>query len=514
MHQNYYFLKQVTKALEPNVTGMYLAECYSQRGDEVVLAFTDGRKDFYIKAVLSPGFSSLAFPEEQAKPKRFFVNLFKEAFDKEVVGVRQYLNERSFEIQLKENYSLVFQFFGRRSNILLVKENEILSSYKKNNQTVLEHRDRAIDQTKEAFMASGGDLKLLFPTFGKKVLTWLADQSYEAGSLERKWEIITQMFQQLNKEEYFVEQENDLPVLTFFPATKEGKKFNDPLKAVTYFTIEYLKQQGEGQLREKITKTLNSQLVKLENYIQKGEQKLQVLQQGLGYREMADIIMANLHQINPHVKRVELFNFYNNKQVEIPLKKDLSPQKNAENYYRKAKNQQLEVENLKANISQKSEKVKTIQKLLKEVATQPDYYHLRKWAKVNSFLEEQQNKTKEKPFKEFEVDGFTVYVGKNAANNDLLTLKFASKEDLWLHAKDVSGSHTVIKIPAGKKIPKHTLETVAAIAAYYSKRKTESLCPVIYTPKKYVRKRKGAPAGQVVVEREQVVLVKPSLPNS
>jgi predicted ribosome quality control (RQC) complex YloA/Tae2 family protein len=106
-----------------------------------------------------------------------------------------------------------------------------------------------------------------------------------------------------------------------------------------------------------------------------------------------------------------------------------------------------------------------------------------------------------------------VLVGNNARQNDLLTLKFAKKEDLFFHAKDVTGSHVILKQVSGRSIPKTTLEKTAALAAYYSKRKTDTLCPVGYTAKKYVRKPKGSPPGLVLVEREKVLLVKPELPN-
>jgi predicted ribosome quality control (RQC) complex YloA/Tae2 family protein len=97
-------------------------------------------------------------------------------------------------------------------------------------------------------------------------------------------------------------------------------------------------------------------------------------------------------------------------------------------------------------------------------------------------------------------------VGKNAKANDELTLKYAFKEDLWLHAKDAPGSHVLIKHQSGKNIPVNVIERAAAYAAYYSKRKTDTLVPVIYTPVKYVRKKKGAAAGQVFVSQENVLM--------
>jgi predicted ribosome quality control (RQC) complex YloA/Tae2 family protein len=113
------------------------------------------------------------------------------------------------------------------------------------------------------------------------------------------------------------------------------------------------------------------------------------------------------------------------------------------------------------------------------------------------------------PYHAVEFNGYHIWIGKNAKANDILTLKYAFKEDLWLHAKDVPGSHVVIKYKAGKNFPKDVIERGAQLAAYYSKRKNETLCPVAVTSKKFVRKRKGDPAGAVVVEREEVIMVEP-----
>jgi predicted ribosome quality control (RQC) complex YloA/Tae2 family protein len=114
-------------------------------------------------------------------------------------------------------------------------------------------------------------------------------------------------------------------------------------------------------------------------------------------------------------------------------------------------------------------------------------------------------------FKKFVHENFEIWIGKNAQNNDLLTQRHSYKEDLWLHARDVTGSHVLIKYQAGKKFPMSVIERAAQLAAYFSKRKNDTLCPVIYTPKKYVRKPKGAAAGSVKIEREEVIMVCPSL---
>lgn len=122
--------------------------------------------------------------------------------------------------------------------------------------------------------------------------------------------------------------------------------------------------------------------------------------------------------------------------------------------------------------------------------------------------------TNEKQFREFDLgDGFIVYVGKNAANNDQLTMKFAKQNDWWFHARGSSGSHCVLRAPSPKDpIPKPILEAAAAIAAYYSGSRNATWTPVVYTQRKHVRKSKGANVGAVTLSREDVVMVKPGLP--
>ena len=93
--------------------------------------------------------------------------------------------------------------------------------------------------------------------------------------------------------------------------------------------------------------------------------------------------------------------------------------------------------------------------------------------------------------------------------NDLLTFKYAKKTDFWLHARDVPGSHVIIRNPQNKPIPKPVIERAASLAAYYSKRQHEKLVPVQMTHRKYIRKTKDLSVGQVIVEREEVVIVEP-----
>jgi predicted ribosome quality control (RQC) complex YloA/Tae2 family protein len=104
---------------------------------------------------------------------------------------------------------------------------------------------------------------------------------------------------------------------------------------------------------------------------------------------------------------------------------------------------------------------------------------------------------------------FEIRVGKNAKANDEL-LRISHKDDLWLHARDVPGSHVLVKTKKGKNTPQPVIQRAAELAAHYSRASGEKLVPVMLTERKYVRKIKGSAAGLVKVEREKTILVEPS----
>lgn len=131
--------------------------------------------------------------------------------------------------------------------------------------------------------------------------------------------------------------------------------------------------------------------------------------------------------------------------------------------------------------------------------------------------EPKQKNTNDDAVKKYRVfvldEDYTVFVGKSAANNDELTMRFAKQNDLWFHARGVSGSHAILRGPEPEHPPKKILEQAAAIAAYYSNARNASYTPVVYTLRKYVRKPKGANVGAVTLERERVIMVTPSIPS-
>ena len=478
------------------------------------MQFIKGEQEFNIKAHLRPDFSCLFFPGGLSRARRNSVDLFQEAVGMQVKEVIQFSNERSFLIKLENQWGLLFKMHGNRANIILMQSDSPFSLF--NNKLVkdqhikLQELHRNLSRDKEVFAETNGNYKKLFPTLGKLPEAYFSEKGYEEMNLEEKWVFFNSVLDQLeNPQAFFVAEHQGKPVLSLLKIGKEIAAFSSPVEALNRFFILYTKEYTLELEKLAATQKILKILKSSENYLAKTSAKLQELQNSAKNRELADIIMANLHAIPPGTSETTLFDFYHDQPVTIKLKKDLSPQKNAENFYRKAKNQQTEEEYLKENIRKKEDKVLELEEHLEKIEKTDSLKDLRAYLKETSLTESLDETTAVLPYRTFEFSGFHIWVGKGATQNDAMLRYHSHKDDLWLHAKDVAGSHVLIKKQPGTNVPPHVKEKAASLAAWYSKRKNDSLCPVTCTPVKWIRKRKGAPPGAVVVEKEEEVLLVP-----
>ncbi len=515
MHNNFFFLAKLTQTLQDVLTGTIISECFSQNKDELVIRFETHREPFFVKASLGAGYSHLSFPSTFQRARKNSVDLFAEIIGYRVLGIRQFANERSFALLLEEHKSLLFQMHGNRSNIVSLEGTEVVRSFRSNvtvtRDIVLDQLDREIDWTFETFLQYIGDLAKVYFTFGKVVWLYLNENGFSEMNPDDKWKLLQNTLTILRNPSYCIVHIKGTPHLSLLPFQESEKLTGDEIEIANAFFSVFTRLSGLEQEKNRLTSILNARLKGSEIYYQKNFDKLATIEQEQNYRLWADLIMANLHAIRQGVELVSFPDFYHpDLLVDIKLKKDLSPQANAALFYRKAKNQHLEIERIQTSLQTKEREIENLKRQLEQVRQFDDLKSLRgTFGHLQTVKQEESDDRL--PYHEFIYAGFRILVGKNAQQNDELTLRHGYKEDLWLHAKDVAGSHVLIKYQSGKKFPKDVIERAAQLAAYNSKRKTETLCPVIVTPKKWVRKRKGDPAGAMVVEREEVILVEPKL---
>lgn len=481
-----------------------------------MIGFIKGQNIFYLKAILTPRFTALAFPENFHRARANSVNLFPMMVGATVEDIVQHAHERSFQLTLSGNLVLVFKLFGNRSNIILFKQNEPVDlfhhKFAKDLKLRPDQMGKSLKQDYEAFVEAGTDVRQLFPTFGDIPLRYLREQGYEQMNPAQKWALVQELVSRLEDPTYFLITLDGSTRLSLLPIGTICETFHRPIEALQVFVTTYLRERNFESTYQQVWQELQRKGEGACQVQAQAEKKLRELQQDFSFSQTADLIMANLTNIPPQAERVEVYDFYSDQNRILKLKPMETPQKFAERLYRKAKNRQIELKLLEEKVLQKEILMQETAEKLAQLKQIIDYPGLKAFLKEHPVLNEQKTKKKEQLFREFAYRGFKILVGKNARNNDLLTQQHTYKEDLWLHAKDVSGSHVIVKYQAGKPFPEDLIEKAAELAAYYSKRKNDSLCPVAYTPKKFVRKPKGAEPGAMAVEREKVILVKPCNP--
>ena len=512
MHLNYYLLKRLSKQLNQNLQGAQVIEVFSQEKNELIIGLLLTNNDsFYIRATLQNEFTALSFPDNFARSRKNSADLFPTIIGNKVSHIHQYENERAFHVAFRNETMLLFKMHGNRSNIIYFdkKQGAHLFKQKLVPDKLIEPKllERPITLSIGLYLNANGYTDL-YPTFGKHVKSYLEAKSFERLEKTEQWYFLQDLVNGMESNTICVINENGKPVLSLVESNNTSNKcFETPIDALNYFYRAFHSEYTFDKEKSKLLNQINKKITQGVNYISKSEGQLKKLENSTPPNQIADILMANLHSIAPNLEKVTLLNFYNDEMVEVKLNKLLSPQRNAENYYRKSKNRKIEVEKLYENTLEKEELLSKLRLLASEIEEIHSLKSLRAFAKENGLDDSKKTQEVVLPYKMFSDQGFKIWVGKNAKSNDELTLKHSFKEDLWLHAKDVPGSHVLVKHQAGKTFPISVIERAAGYAAYYSKRKTDTLVPVIYTPAKYVRKKKGTAAGQVYVAQEKVIMV-------
>lgn len=518
MHLNYHFLKYLAPALSQAFAGQKISACFSQNKDELILETEGITGNRAVRAHLLPPQVYLSFPEQFHRAKRNTINLFQELIGDQIENCAVFSFERAFFFELASGKKLVFKLHGNRSNVLLYqKENDTPSllfrnEIKEDKELDWKSLDRNLELSRNRFIELEGNASQFLPTLGSIPRAWLKEMGYPEAEINQKWDLMEELMDILDSP-LFALAEKDGVQLSLLPEPEAIKTFSDPIAATNeLFYLALVKGNFEKE-KNSLLKSYQDQLKKTISYIQKSTSKLEELRNAAPPSQLADVIMANLHEFQQGKTESELLDFYTGKLVKVTLKPNQKPQLLAESLYRKSKNRQIELDQIEKTISAKiglraelEQKISTIEDITGQKG-------LKSYQKTNK---EDKAITKELsglPFKVFEFEGFTIWVGKSAKDNDEMLRGFVHKDDLWLHARQVPGSHVVIRMKGMKALPQGVLERAAGLAAFYSKLKTESLAPVIYTEAKFVRKVKGAAPGSVMVDREKVLLVTPIGPD-
>ena len=337
----------------------------------------------------------------------------------------------------------------------------------------------------------------------------------------------------------------------FFPHFEEkgysliGEETQSPLLTTNDFCDRYYSQQtGQiafQQLHQQISQAIHNQLTKLTIKENEFLDRLKLSAQADDFKNKADLLMAHLHLWKIGMKAIALTDFHSGESISISLDPTLNAAQNAQSFYRKHQKQKraaLAIAPLLESVQQEIaylEQVSTavslleqnelsdLQEIRAELSQQGYLKVTAEYAPRTKNISKNNNKGGNKnnfknKSKQDEIpnchrfltlNGFEVWVGRNNYQNDLISFRIAGEYDLWLHAQEISGSHVLLRLPAGAIADDQDLQIAANYAAYYSRARQSDQVPVVCTVPKYVFKPKGAKPGMVVYTHEKIIWGQP-----
>ena len=533
MIKNYFILNRIILELNSLLKGYVITEIFSQEKNNIILK-CENKISRYIDINVNPGEPYITIRNEFHRAKKNSINFFVDSLPAEITEFRISDHDRLIQIQC-ESVSFYFAVRGKHTNFLMVDSAGGIDSFKDEEEPYLEEfkgeiPDHKFISEKNRINFQDKDLdfdeyRKKYPFLGKEIIAE-ARYRYNDKNDKKSSVYIDEITDEILSAEpaVFYSSGSDgvfLAVKSFhmFPAGSI-KIFDSITEAVNFYIGKKYYLDQITSKRKIVGKFIDRELSKLSTKMNDLKIRIDRGSREEEYNKIGSLLLINLKNIPVKSSSVEIEDIYeNNRKIKVKLDPKLTPQKNAEYYFTKAGNEKIAYKKsseLFRNVSENYMKLLLIKDKFEKIDNLEEIKSIMKELKIKSGEKRSTIDDIKSKFKHYIIDDkYDVFVGKDSANNDLLTMKFAKQNDYWFHARSVPGSHVVLRVVNTKEtIPRPVLKSAAAVAAFHSKAKTSGLAPVSYTLKKYVTKKKGMEPGKVILLKEEVLLVKPGIPSN
>ena len=531
MLNNYYVLQALGREWRKLLVGGIIEEAWSHAPGELTLAVSvEGQFCMPSFRTHAPIIGAFRRPG-LARPRRNAVSLFASLRGQRIKDVRAAEGDRVLTIESTGALSVQANLYGARANLFLLGGGrELIEQFRKGQRP--KPRVAYIPKDFEEFKARWQvgrlqaakalaaamvffDSELAEEALARAGLLPNAAASLKGAQLAQLFDAAVGLHQELLQPRAHVYQDPDALVLIPLQARagQPAETYSTVDEAARVFAQRRLAQRAFQSAWAPRRKALVQALDRAKRSVERMRGQSRRTERADTYERFGHLIMA-AHSIPPGADHVQLPDLYaNGCPVDIPLDPALNRIQNAERYYKKARRAREAGKHhaaLLARAETKAEKLAEQLEALQQVKTLSE---LKAYERVHGA----KGKTVPAagtPFRRYDLaPGYQLWVGRNAQESESLTLRHARPFDLWLHARGVSGAHAILRLPRRQSEPSSLLlEKAAAIAAWHSKARGSAMVPVIVTPRKFVRKAKGAAVGQVIVSREDVLIVEPGLP--
>lgn len=534
-----FFLHHMTEELRQQLLYGRIQKINQPFNQELVLQIRSNRQNHKLLLSAHPVFSRIQLTntsfENPAVPNTFIMVMRKYLQGATIENISQIENDRILEISVSNKNeigdnvaaTLIIEIMGKHSNIILMDKasGNIIEAIKHVGFSQNSYRTILPGSTYVTPPQTGS--RNPFTISDGKLFEILQTEDLSARSLQKLFQGLgrdtaAELSQRLTSDKLKIFR-------AFFTsstqATLTSKSFTPILFADSQKEFPSLSQllddfyQDRAE-RDRVNQQASELIHRVENELEKNRKKLKKQEQELvatenaeEFRQKGELLTTFLHQVPNNQDQVELDNYYTSEKITIVLDKALTPNQNAQRYFKKYQKLKEAVKHLTGLIEETKE---TIQ-YLESVETALSQANLTEIAEIHEeliqtgFIRRRQREKiqkRKKPEKYLSTDGQTIIlVGRNNLQNDELTFKMAKKEELWFHAKDIPGSHVVI---TGNLQPSDEVKTDAAeLAAYFSKARLSNLVQVDMIEVKKLNKPTGGKPGFVTYTGQKTLRVTP-----
>lgn len=535
-----FFLHHLTKELQDELLYGRIQKVNQPFEHELVLSIRNNRKNYKMLLSAHPVFGRLQITKTDFQnpqtPNTFTMIMRKYLQGAVIENITQIENDRVLEIafsnknEIGDNIkvTLVVEIMGKHSNIILIDkaESKIIESIK--HIGFSQNSYRTILPGSTYIAPPKTDAKNPFTVSDEKLFEILQTEDLAPRHLQK-------LFQGLGRDtaENLAAQLSDDKLKQFraffarpvqpnmtdksfaaVPFDKSGQTFDSLSELLDVFYQDKAERDRVNQQSSDLIHRVQTELDKNIKKLAKQEKELAATENAEEFRQKGELLTTYLSMVPNNQDQVELDNYYTNEKITIALDKSLTPNQNAQRYFKKYQKLKEAVKHLTGLIEETKHTITYLESVETALshASISDIEDIREELVETGFVKRRtrdKRHKRKKPEQYLASDGKTIImVGRNNLQNDELTFKMAKKGELWFHAKDIPGSHVLIKDNLN---PSDEVKTDAAeLAAYYSKARLSNLIQVDMIEAKKLNKPTGAKPGFVTYTGQKTLRVTPT----
>ena len=498
--------------------------------NNLIFQVKDNSTIFYLKDEKDPNTdfqSKFLLSLKKYLQNSILINIRQEGFDRIVYFDFEKLNQFGDV----EKYTLIIEIMGKASNIFLTSKDKILSAL----------YFTSIDVGNRVIMTGA---KYTLPFEEKKISPIYLEAEnfpFETESFMEKIEGVGRAFALECSQDYdtfkkylssykpvmyeIINRGKIQKVLTY----NEFSEFNQKENATLKNERKYFETLNEG-LNDYFKTTITSNVISekkknLLKYVDSQIKKFKKIEKNIKvdlkknenfekYKNIGDILAANMHQIKYGIKKVTVFDFYNNQQITINLDPLLSPNDNLNFYYNKYNKGKRTISALNSRFLDIQNEIKYFEEIKMFIEKENDFIGIEEIENELNLTNNgnksknkiKLNKPKKRDLLSFDYNGFQIFVGRNNKENEEISFSKGQPNDIWLHIKDIPGSHVLI-LRNNQELPNDVLLHAANLACEYSKAKKGDKVTVDYCERKFVKKIKNSKPGNVIYTNFHSLLI-------